>query len=389
MKHLLKITLVASASLASVTINAPVSAGNPLTSLRGMFAPQASHAEFEGRFDKSQTYATPRQQRRLQAAAPAQETNYYASNGAQNSYTQIPQGQEETVRYYNAEDYYAQKQHSGQNEFEGHFSQSASQNTTWQERRLRTTTYPQSYGSPHRTAENNYPRDISQKQRQSKRAKYGNIYDYERGHCGKECASAPVQTYYRPAVQPVTYRQITEYRCWDGSIVADANSCAPQTITQSIPQYKCWDGEVVTDVDGCKRQTITQEVSRTRDTAYGSSYQTSAPTDVECPSGTSKQSDGTCLQFSSQSSSIPTTSYGSTSTYSGSNYSSLPTNCPSGTTAQSDGTCMEVTSSYDSNPFAGASVELFGGNTSTNVTPSYSYETTNNIGLRSYRPIRK
>ena len=370
MKHLLKITLVAGAGLATATISAPVSAGNPLTSLRGMFAPQASHADFEGRFDKAQTYATSRQQRRLGVAAPVQETNYYASNNAQNSYTQSSQDQEETVRYYNAEDYYAQNQHGS------------------------------TYGSPHRTAENNYSRDTSQKQRKSKRSKYGNIYDYESGHCGKECA--PAQTHYRPAVQPVTYRQITEYRCWDGSIVADANSCAPQTITQSIPQYRCWDGEVVTDFNGCKRQTITQEVQRTRDTSYGNTYQTPAPTaaaSVECPSGTSKQSDGTCLQFSSESSSIPTSSYGSASTYSGSNYSSLPTNCPSGTSAQSDGTCMEITTSYDnssydnssfdSNQFAGASVELFGSNTSTNVTPSYGYETNNDLDLRSYRPIRK
>ena len=46
-------------------------------------------------------------------------------------------------------------------------------------------------------------------------------------------------------------------------------------------------------------------------------------------------------------------------------------------------------SSFDSNQFAGASVELFGSNTSTNVTPSYGYETNNDLDLRSYRPIRK
>ena len=59
-----------------------------------------------------------------------------------------------------------------------------------------------------------------------------------------------------------TRPQVTQYKCWDGSIVSDINGCAPQTTTQTIQQYRCWDGEVVSDVNGCKPQTVTREVTR-------------------------------------------------------------------------------------------------------------------------------
>ena len=115
----------------------------------------------------------------------------------------------------------------------------------------------------------------------------------------------------------------------------------------------------------------------------------SAPTTssepVNCPAGTSLQSDGTCLQsgssssFSSSSSdfssstSYPTTSqpsYSSSTSYAGSSSSSFePVNCPAGTTAQSDGTCLQGGSSA----FTGSSVELYTGDASstTTTTPSY------------------
>ena len=93
-----------------------------------------------------------------------------------------------------------------------------------------------------------------------------------------------------------------------------------------------------------------------------------APQMADCPAGTTQQSDGTCMEksyssYSSSSVTLPdTTVYGgSTSSYSSSSMtggyssSSAMANCPAGTTKQADGTCLSssvtsYTPSYSSSP---------------------------------------
>ncbi len=103
MKTALKFTLLAGAAAAAIAI--PVSANHQMAGLRGMFKPQAPIGEFEGRFVQPQSHAMSWQENRLQAQS---QPTYYTSNYAPSSYAQAPQGQTENVRYYNAEDYYAQ-----------------------------------------------------------------------------------------------------------------------------------------------------------------------------------------------------------------------------------------------------------------------------------------
>jgi len=339
MKTVLKITLLVGAAASAIAL--PVSAGNNGNDLRGMFSPQSTLSEFEGRFVQPQSHDISWQEKRLQAPS---------------TYAQASHIQEEGVRYYSAEEYYSRNTYKPQ-------KQAHKKKKSW-------------FGLG-----------------------YGNVYDYESGPCRGACAKpATVHTYapsrtYTPSVTQ-SYRQITQYQCWDGEIVSDKNGCKTQTITQTIPQYQCWDGEIVTDVNGCKRQTITREVVREVAATQGSygttSHSSFGSTSAQCPSGTIKQTDGTCLE----SSSTPISSYDSHTSYnSGSSFSgSIPTNCPSGTTAQSDGTCLEggsysYTDSYTDNPYAGSSVEIFTNDTT--PTPSYGYNTDGTYGAINYPPLRK
>ena len=313
MKTLFKIALLAGASASVIAL--PVSAGNHVAELRGMSNPYASITEFEGVYSSQDSHNTAWQ---YQQAPQEIVQPTYVSSGFSHSYdTQAP-----SPKYYSV---------------------------------------PQSYAMP-------------RAKKRLRKFGYGDVYDYESGRCGQGCA-APTPRYvpqyrsYTVPMQPVqTYRQITQYKCWDGEIVNTEDGCKRQTITQTIPQFRCWDGEIVTDENGCKRQTITREVKSTR-----SSNSFSSP--VNCPSGTTAQSDGTCLE----SSSMPVTSYGSNSSF-----SSTPTNCPSGTTPQSDGTCMEGGSSAYTSPYAGASIDLFRGYSSGD-----GYGSGSSYDSSSYLPIRK
>ena len=367
MKNLLKVTLIIGVAATAITV--PASAGNHLAGLRGPSTLQPSLAEFEGRFDESNSFTTLRQERRSQTASPVQHSNNYGSSYAPTTYNHASQGQNEYVTV---------------NEFEGRFTQ-PQPHSSWQERRLQAPTYTQpayrgysqSYVSPQSNIEN-------YRYQKPKKSKYGNVYDYESGRCGTDCAPAPIQRYYRPIQRTYTAPQTQYYRCWDGEIVANSNGCKAKTVTQTIPQYRCWDGEVVTDRKGCKLKTVTREVYAEPTTSYSNSYSSGSSTTANCPSGTSKQSDGTCLESSSTS----FTSYGSGSSYNSSpSYGSIPTNCPAGTIAQSDGTCLESAAPSYSSPYSGASVEFF--STPEPSTPSYGYNNDNSFGLRSYLPKRK
>jgi hypothetical protein len=118
---------------------------------------------------------------------------------------------------------------------------------------------------------------------------------------------------------------------------------------------------------------------------------------VNCPSGTTAQADGTCMQTGSSFSSSttfsdPAPSYSSPSysspSYSSSSFSSEPVNCPSGTTAQPDGTCMQGGSS---NSWAGSSVEIYQGDASSSPSSAttYGYGADGSYGPSDYLPIRK
>ena len=79
-------------------------------------------------------------------------------------------------------------------------------------------------------------------------------------------------------------------------------------------------------------------------------------------------------------------SYSSGTTYSGSSSASLePVNCPAGTTAQPDGTCMQGGSSA----FSGSSVEIYTGDASTTSSPSYGYGSSSTYSSSDYLPVRK
>ena len=311
MKTFLKVTLLAASAVSAIAL--PVSAGSHYAELRGLSDPYDTIAKFEGLQSSQARHDTLWQHNQLsqRIAEPR-----YVSSKFSPSYNPVGE-------YYNA---------------------------------------PKSYAVP----------------RANKRLRkfgYGNVYDYESGHCGQACAAPtprPLPRYisYSVPTQPVqTYRQITQYKCWDGEIVNTSDGCKRQTITQTIPQFRCWDGEIVTDENGCKRQTITRQVLSTHN-----SSNFSIP--LNCPSGTTAQSDGTCLE----SSSMPVNSYGSASDYSNnSSFNTTPTNCPAGTTAQSDGTCMEDGLSGYTSPYAGSSINLFRG-----------YSSGDNYGSGSnYLPIRK
>lgn len=243
-------------------------------------------------------------------------------------------------------------------------------------------------------------------------SRYGNVYDYESGqNCGQACVAPAPQTpqansrYGAPIVAAPTYNPAPVYvDC------QQMGTCAPQAAvvyTQPAPVYS-------------------QPAPVYAEPAYSHpSYAQAAP--VNCPSGTTAQSDGTCLQGSS---SYSTGSYstGSTSTYSATtSYDSTPVSCPSGTTAQSDGTCLQGSSGYSApmsnavtlpgtysqaasgmsvscptgttaqsdgtcmqggSAYTGSTVELYQGDASTQDTGSYGY-TGGTYNSSDYLPIRK
>lgn len=184
-------------------------------------------------------------------------------------------------------------------------------------------------------------------------SRYGNIYDYESGHnCGQSCAApAPTQVMRAPAYvppQPVSGPPIYV----DCSVMG---SCAPQpTTVYTAPQTP-------------HSNTYSQGTSYSQSTTYSS-----AP--LNCPAGTTAQADGTCLQGSSYSHSMSTTTHTETTPYQGTMSHSDPVNCPGGTMAQPDGTCLQM-SDY--------SVEIYQGDAQTN----YGYQSSG--ASTDYRPIRK
>lgn len=168
-------------------------------------------------------------------------------------------------------------------------------------------------------------------------SRYGNVYDYESGHnCGQACVAPPqamAQPVRAPAYMP------------------------PQAVTGPPIYVDC------ATMGSCAAQQPATVYTQPQ-TSYSNSYSESATyssAPLNCPAGTTAQADGTCLQGSSYSNSMSTTTYSDTTSY------AAPINCPSGTTAQSDGTCMT----------------MYQGDAQTN----YGYQSS---GVSTdYRPIRK
>ncbi len=205
------------------------------------------------------------------------------------------------------------------------------------------------------------------------------------------CAPQPAVVYSQPAPvysQPAPVYSQPSYT--QTAQMTPAN-CPAGTTAQS-------DG---TCMQGSSFSSSTSSSTFSGSTYSGSTY--SAPSvsmePVNCPSGTTAQPDGTCMQGSSFSS---TSSFSSGSTYSEPSYSSQSypsqsfsspsvsmdaVNCPAGTTAQSDGTCMQGSS----NSFAGSSIELYTGDatTSSSSSSSYGYSSDGSYGSTDYLPIRK
>ncbi len=242
-------------------------------------------------------------------------------------------------------------------------------------------------------------------------SRYGNVYDYESGrNCGNACTPAPVaptaSRYGAPVVAAPTYNPAPVYvDC------VTAGTCAPQpsvVYSQPAPVYStpaptytqstqaapanCPSG-TTPQADGTCMQTGSSFSTTTTFSEPSFSSSTSSSTfsspstsfePVSCPSGTIAQGDGTCMQTGStfsSGSSFSEPSFSSGSTFSSS--SSLgPVNCPAGTTAQSDGTCMQG----GSNAYTGSSIELYTGDA---ATTSGGYGSSSTYSSPDYLPIRK
>lgn len=155
-------------------------------------------------------------------------------------------------------------------------------------------------------------------------------YDYESAQsCGSSCDAGVKTPTFRPAPAPRTHYGYEGVPC--------KTAC----------------GAATTGVISSGYPTITTGSTHVTSTVTTPSYtQETAP----CPTGTTSQPDGTCMQGGSYSSHTSTGStYTSGSTFTGgSSYSSGSVSsggvadCPAGTTSQPDGSCLQSGSSYSS-----------------------------------------
>ena len=110
-----------------------------------------------------------------------------------------------------------------------------------------------------------------------------------------------------------------------------------------------------------------------------------APLMADCPAGTTQHSDGTCMERSYNSSNYSNSTYSapSYSSSSAGSYSSSAqmTNCPSGTTKQSDGTCLSagVTSYTPSYSSSSSVTTTYRAPTTTHTAPVRSYHVPDTI----------
>lgn len=184
-------------------------------------------------------------------------------------------------------------------------------------------------------------------------------YDYESAQsCGSSCDAGVQTPTYRPAPVP-SYRPAPAPRTHYGY--------------EGVP-CKTACGAATTGVISSGYPTITTGSTHVTSTVTTPSYtQETAP----CPTGTTSQPDGTCMQGGSYSSHTSTGStYSSGSTYTGgSSYSSGSVSsggvadCPAGTTSQPDGSCLQSGSSYSSHTSSTYSAPITSTHTSSYAAP--------------------
>jgi len=273
--------------------------------------------------------------------------------------------------------------------------------------------------------------------------RYGNVHNYESGHCGNACvpggavqtnASRYGQGVQQPAFSQRQFYSQPSFPVSPGPVYVDCRAtgtCTPQpttvytqpaqtyiqpaqttytapakTFTQSFQTTtqapaQCPAGTTPQSDGTCLQgSSFSSSTFSAPASSYGSSssFGSTSSLPAECPAGTTPQSDGTCMEssFSSTSSFDSGSSYGSGSSYdSGSSFSSsssasygsgssfggvAPTNCPAGTIGQADGTCMESGSSSFTNDFSGSSIDLYTGDATTTSSQSYGYSSEGSYG---------
>ncbi len=212
-------------------------------------------------------------------------------------------------------------------------------------------------------------------------SRYGSVYDYESG--GNACQAGPCG----PAVAAPVYggqQVIGGQTVSPGVVYTDCSAvsgmnCNPQpaqTYTQPTPAYTP-PATTYGNPVACPSGTTPNGDGSCMETGGGYDYSTTTVTTpsyssgerVPCPSGTTAAGDGSCMQSGSTYDFSSTT----TSTYTGSSgYTGEAMPCPAGTTPNGDGTCME-----------GAGVTIYN-NTNTGYVPPATY-----TPPITYLPIRK
>lgn len=240
-------------------------------------------------------------------------------------------------------------------------------------------------------------------------SRYGNVYDYESGrNCGAACvAPAPLTPqantrYGAPIVAAPTYNQAPVYvDC------TQLGTCAPQpsvVYTQPAPVYtQHHSGASIAQAApvNCPSGTTPQSDGTCLQGGMGSFSMpanqmetltmpgTFSQTPVSCPTGTTLQSDGTCLQGGSSGFQPMEPS---NNVIMPGTFNRAPADCPAGTTAQSDGTCLQGAGGVFSAPATfseNSVVEIYQGDAATQSTGSYGYSTDGTYGRTDYLPIRK
>lgn len=193
---------------------------------------------------------------------------------------------------------------------------------------------------------------------QTNRYGAGTHYDYESAQsCGSSCTTGITTPTYRPA--PKVHK--THYGYEGVPCKTSCGAVSSGVISSGYPTITTGSTHVTTS--HISTPTYTQET---------------AP----CPAGTTSQPDGTCMQGGSHVSSYTgSTSYTGGSSYSSGSHSSGYTssggvaNCPSGTTMQPDGTCLQRGgSSYSSHTSSTYSAPISSTYSSTYIAPELTTE---------------
>jgi len=248
-------------------------------------------------------------------------------------------------------------------------------------------------------------------------SRYGNVYDYESGHnCGSSACVAPAPVASRYGGGYVTPAPVQSLPVSPGVVYVDCaamGTCAPapsyqapvQTYQAPVQTYQApvqsYSQSYSAQAVDCPAGTSLQsdgtclQSSHSPSTAFSvtlpgthaPSVAFSAPAAMEsvaCPAGTTSQADGTCMQ-SSGSSYSSSSNYSSGNTYQSSS-SMESVACPAGTSKQSDGTCMQG----GGTSYAGSTATIYSGDAGSTSSSSYGgYTSSGSYTANDYRPIRK